>query len=753
MTSTGPILQPAATPTPVVPRKRGNFLSNLPVRQKIAAALAYMTIPFIGLGISQFMGAYTDYQAAQSRLEVAALYPTMQELQKNLRYIRGSEPSQIDDKYVTAIKDNVSALTTSAAVQNNAELRELATDLSSTVDKVLGTVQNNSATAPVLTKQINAALDQALVPMFDHAAETGNLFGGSNDDTHNATDLTLLSSMILPVALPDSGQYIVQSLEVVDQIQARGGVASEAQRVQIANLLERGEESISSITNRSNIMFEEFPELAQALKPSYDKMLADINRSYDLVRREVLRKKRTNLTSAQVLNELNPILESQYGAFGQTTKELESQFAQQRDRARQQLINLLIGSVLAAFTLYVLIRLLVGAINRPLSQLTEGAEALSRGQFANRVPVTTGDELGTLAMTLNAAAAQLEENERRVEAERLEQQRLQNNIGQFLDVTMDIAEGDLTKRGVVTEDVLGNVVDSINLMTEELGYVLGNVQKASTSVTSGSQAMLATTSQIQEGTAMTAAEAQRVAQQVQELTDSIRQMAEQAQASAEAARQALVASQQGQEAVTGTLDGMQNIRREVQGVAKSIKGLGDRSLEIQEIVDTISGIARQTNLLALNATIEAAGAGEAGGRFSIVADEVRKLADNSAAATGRIAGLIQNIQAEIQDVVVNVEESTREVEQGYRVAGTAGERLRQIGELTEQSAQLAENISSATQQQVQGIEQMGSAVQQIAQIAQESEQSVEQGRAAADQLQRLADQLNASLSRFRLPGA
>ncbi|MFC6619028.1 methyl-accepting chemotaxis protein [Deinococcus radiophilus] len=426
---------------------------------------------------------------------------------------------------------------------------------------------------------------------------------------------------------------------------------------------------------------------------------------------------------------------------------MEQEAQQSRTQALLTALLTALGLATAAGLLHFISR----SITNPLTQLTGAARNLSQGNLGARVPVTTQDELGTLSQTFNLAATQLEANERRAEQERLEQERLQNNIGQFLDVTMDIAEGDLTKRGVVTEDVLGNVVDSINLMTEELGYVLGDIQKASGSVTSGSQAVLATTSQIQEGTAMTAAEAQRVTQQVQELSASIRQMAEQAQASADAARQALLASQQGQEAVTGTLDGMQNIRREVQGVAKSIKGLGDRSLEIQEIVDTISSIARQTNLLALNATIEAAGAGEAGGRFSIVADEVRKLADNSAAATGRIATLIQNIQSEIQDVVVNVEESTREVEQGYRVAGTAGERLRQIGDLTQQSAQLAENISSATQQQVQGIEQMGSAVQQIAQIAQQSEQSVQQGRAAADQLQRLADQLNASLSRFRLP--
>ena len=83
----------------------------------------------------------------------------------------------------------------------------------------------------------------------------------------------------------------------------------------------------------------------------------------------------------------------------------------------------------------------------------------------------------------------------------------------------------------------------------------------------------------------------------------------------------------GEQAVRDSLDGMQRIRGEVQAISKKIKSLGDRSLEISEIVNTIEEIASQTNLLALNAAIEAAGAGEAGLRFAVVADEVRKLAE------------------------------------------------------------------------------------------------------------------------------
>jgi twitching motility protein PilJ len=154
--------------------------------------------------------------------------------------------------------------------------------------------------------------------------------------------------------------------------------------------------------------------------------------------------------------------------------------------------------------------------------------------------------------------------------------------------------------------------------------------------------------------------------------------------------------------------------------------------------------------LALNAAIEAAGAGEAGLRFAIVADEVRKLAERSAKATKDIGLLIRNVQVETQEAIVVMEQGTREVESGYGVTVEAGERLKQIAEISERSSELAQEISLATQHQVRSAEGVAAAMQSIATVAVQTEQGVMQTRRTVDELVKLADALQGSLARFKL---
>jgi twitching motility protein PilJ len=392
-------------------------------------------------------------------------------------------------------------------------------------------------------------------------------------------------------------------------------------------------------------------------------------------------------------------------------------------------------------------------ITRPITRLVEAAQRVGEGDLSETVAVTSRDEIGDLAQTFNHTIVRLRDQlhtESERDDERKRREDLQENIIKFLDVAMEVSQGDLTKRGDVTSDVLGNVVDAINLMVAEIGAIIADVRVAAMQVSASASQMTDSSGRMTEGAQAQAREASQVAASVEALTRSVRQVAESARASAEAAREALAAAQKGDIAVRDSLQGMQRIRGEVQSISKKIKSLGDRSLEISEIVNTIEDIASQTNLVALNAAIEAAGAGEAGLRFAVVADEVRKLAERSAKATKDIAVLIKNVQADTQDAVVVMEQGTLEVESGYRMTVQAGESLKAIADVSQRSAELAQEISEATQQQVRSAESVTQAMQSIQSVASQTELGVLEARRTVAELSRLAEELTASLARFKL---
>ncbi|GIJ49427.1 hypothetical protein Val02_63130 [Virgisporangium aliadipatigenens] len=163
--------------------------------------------------------------------------------------------------------------------------------------------------------------------------------------------------------------------------------------------------------------------------------------------------------------------------------------------------------------------------------------------------------------------------------------------------------------------------------------------------------------------------------------------------------------------------------------AENVERLREQSLQIGDVVRSITAIAAQTNLLALNATIEAARAGEAGRGFAIVAGEVKDLAEATAKATEEITRRVEEIQSGMDGAVSAVHQITE-------VIGTISTHQESVAStVVQQGASTAAVAASATRV----AESSGSITDAIATISGAADES----RAASNETYRAATELSA----------
>ncbi|HWR41424.1 MAG TPA: methyl-accepting chemotaxis protein, partial [Patescibacteria group bacterium] len=332
-----------------------------------------------------------------------------------------------------------------------------------------------------------------------------------------------------------------------------------------------------------------------------------------------------------------------------------------------------------------------------------------------------------------------------------------------------IAEGDISKVkiGIYSRDEVGRLSAAFETMAEKLRDLVGNIVSVTGQVASSAEELTACAEQSTTAAGQVATSIQVVAagseKQVGSITEAygftdeisarIQKTASGAAAVANSSAQAAVTARNGNQSIESAVQQMMDIEKKVSNTANLVANLGERSVEIGQIISTISSIAGQTNLLALNAAIEAARAGEHGRGFAVVAEEVRGLAGQSLNAAQNIAQLIGNIQKDTELALAAMTDSTLAVKDGTKIIGTAGIifedivtsvtdissqiqdmsdgideiaegskkmlfTISSINEISKESAGQTETVSAASQEQSAAMQEISSSTQHLAQMAQ-----------------------------------
>ncbi|MDR3602401.1 MAG: methyl-accepting chemotaxis protein [Desulfosporosinus sp.] len=353
--------------------------------------------------------------------------------------------------------------------------------------------------------------------------------------------------------------------------------------------------------------------------------------------------------------------------------------------------------------------------------------------------------------------------------------KLNEQIQIRIDILHKLAQGNLLEFEIDSRHsgelgemgrTLKSIVDEIRFLMKQLGYTADLVAESSvildTNACEAAKATAEIATAIQEianGTDRQHRETNEVSRAIWKMSEDIKTVVANIDEVMSFANNSANTAENGSSHIKNAIKQMGTIEKTTQVVYEAIDDLNNQSLQIKQIVDTISQIASQTNLLALNAAIEAARAGEHGKGFAVVADEVRKLAEQSQIATKEIAGIIQSITKSNADAVQVMNNGKKEVAAGFEIVNLAGqifsevnqmansvseqvnqifvsvksisesgqivsEKMNVITNITKETATHAETVSAATQQHAASSEDTTSASQNLAYMSLEMQGAV-----------------------------
>jgi methyl-accepting chemotaxis protein len=400
------------------------------------------------------------------------------------------------------------------------------------------------------------------------------------------------------------------------------------------------------------------------------------------------------------------------------------------------------GVPTAASALALLI-LFVGSLNH--------ASGVAIG-LATATLVAAGVRFG---LALRRMTALTEERHRELEhsaaTERASKETLQAAVRDYTAFAARVADGDLT--ATVSADgspELGELADSLNTMVAGLAEISREIQTGVHEIGGATGEILSAVSRHTDSAGEQSAAISQTSATVNELRAAADDTALRARQVAQQASESVAVSDEGTEAVAALAEAMEEIRARVDGIAREILTLSERTQQIGAITATVNELSDQSNLLALNASIEAARAGEHGRGFAVVAEQVRRLSEQSKAATAQVETILNDVRDATAAAVAASEQGTKVVDDGLSLTGRAGEGIRSLADTIRAASAAAEQIAASAHQQSVGMDQIAEAMTNIDDGTAQFLEGAQQSQRVAGDLGELSDKLAALTDRYRV---
>jgi methyl-accepting chemotaxis protein len=342
--------------------------------------------------------------------------------------------------------------------------------------------------------------------------------------------------------------------------------------------------------------------------------------------------------------------------------------------------------------------------------------------------------IGTIALYLKVVFRSQQSLRERVESTERRRDQIEATLVRALD---RLRAGDLVNCSAASGELPGRLAQSLSNATNSLDVLAQQIQASSIEVASAANSVNEIASELASGSSEQAASVVEITAAMEELARTASQIAGNASSQADLAQAAEESGNAGQGAVEEAVDGVEEVKKRISGIASRAEILGSRSKEIYRVLDLITEIAQETHILSLNAAIEAAAAGDHGRRFSVVAEEVRRLAQRSQESVESVRNLLDEFAGSIRTTVVATEEGSKEAGRVLERARSAASAIEDLRGASSDTARVAREISLATQQQNAASDEVVLTLKEVSQVVQRMADGLKHFTETADRLNRL----------------